>query len=77
MSTFFGFVKEHELKVGTYSDLGGGPPSISDYALVRKQFFIFERAVSKFKSDLGLWVQYIQLAKKEGAKGLASRICAR
>ncbi|KAF8316380.1 hypothetical protein DL93DRAFT_2056465 [Clavulina sp. PMI_390] len=58
-------------------NLKDGPPSISDYALIRKQFFLFERAVAKFKNDLGLWVQYIQLAKKEGAKGLASRICAR
>ena len=65
------------LSLGILSDLSGGPPSVSDFALVRKQFFIFERAVSKFKSDLGIWVQYIQLAKKEGAKGLAGRICAR
>ena len=64
-------------KLTSGAELGGGPPSISDYALIRKQFFIFERAVAKFKSDLGLWVQYIQLAKKEGARGLASRICAR
>lgn len=58
-------------------DLVGGPPSVSDFALVRRQFYIFERAVAKFKSDVGLWVQYIHLAKREGAKGLASRICAR
>lgn len=58
-------------------DLTGGPPTVSDFALVRKQFYVFERAVAKFKGDLGLWVQYILLAKKEGAKGLASRICAR
>ena len=57
--------------------LTGGPSSLSDYALVRKQFFIFERAVRKFKSDLGLWVQYIQVARREGARALAGRVCAR
>ncbi|KIP02958.1 hypothetical protein PHLGIDRAFT_111451 [Phlebiopsis gigantea 11061_1 CR5-6] len=52
-------------------------PSVSDYALVRRQFHIFERALKKFKSDVGLWIQYIQLAKKEGARSLVGRISAR
>lgn len=52
-------------------------PSISDYALVRRQFHIFERALKKFKSDVGLWIQYIELAKKEGARSLVGRISAR
>ncbi|KAH8108052.1 U3 small nucleolar RNA-associated protein 6-domain-containing protein [Cristinia sonorae] len=54
-----------------------GSPSISDYALVRRQFHIFERALKKFKSDIGLWIQYIQVAKKEGARSLVGRITAR
>ncbi|CAL1707685.1 unnamed protein product [Somion occarium] len=54
-----------------------GPPTISDYALVRRQFHIFERALKKFKSDIGLWIQYIQVAKKEGARSLVGRITAR
>ncbi|KAK7692964.1 hypothetical protein QCA50_004605 [Cerrena zonata] len=54
-----------------------GPPTISDYALVRRQFQIFERALKKFKSDTGLWIQYIQIAKKEGARSLVGRITAR
>ncbi|KAF8160946.1 U3 small nucleolar RNA-associated protein 6-domain-containing protein [Crassisporium funariophilum] len=53
------------------------PATVSDYALVRRQFHIFERAVRKFKSDVGLWVQYIQVAKKEGARALVGRITAR
>ncbi|KAF9047327.1 U3 small nucleolar RNA-associated protein 6-domain-containing protein [Panaeolus papilionaceus] len=53
------------------------PASISDYALVKRQFDIFERAVRKFKSDVGLWVQYIQVAKREGARSLVGRITAR
>ncbi|KAF8497669.1 U3 small nucleolar RNA-associated protein 6-domain-containing protein [Gautieria morchelliformis] len=52
-------------------------PSISDFALVRRQFHIFERALRKFKADVALWVQYIELAKREGARALVGRISAR
>lgn len=58
-------------------DLPPGPPTVSDYALVRRQFHIFERALKRFKSDVGLWIQYIQLAKHEGARVLLGRITAR
>ncbi|RPD63879.1 hypothetical protein L227DRAFT_572320 [Lentinus tigrinus ALCF2SS1-6] len=58
-------------------ELAKGPPSISDYALVRRQFQIFERALRKFKGDVGLWLQYIQVAKKERARALVGRITAR
>jgi len=51
--------------------------TISDYALVRRQFHIFERALRKFKADVGLWIQYIQVAKREGAPSLVGRITAR
>ncbi|KAH8996404.1 U3 snoRNP protein [Lactarius hatsudake] len=53
------------------------PPSISDYALTRRQFHIFERALQKFKSDVSLWLQYLRLAQREGARALAGRIAAR
>ena len=56
---------------------GPQPPSVSDYALVRRQFHIFERALKKFKGDVALWIQYIQVAKKEGARTLVGRITAR
>ncbi|KAI0702990.1 hypothetical protein C8T65DRAFT_741470 [Cerioporus squamosus] len=58
-------------------EMAKAPPSISDYALVRRQFQIFERALKKFKGDVGLWLQYIQVAKKEGARALVGRITAR
>ncbi|TFY75773.1 hypothetical protein EWM64_g8237, partial [Hericium alpestre] len=58
-------------------NLSPSPPSISDYALVRRQFYIFERALKKFKADVGLWIQYIQVAKREGARALVGRITAR
>ncbi|KAJ7668423.1 U3 small nucleolar RNA-associated protein 6-domain-containing protein [Mycena polygramma] len=51
--------------------------SISDYALVRRQFHIFERALKKFKADVGLWIQYIDVAKREGAHTLVGRVVAR
>ena len=52
-------------------------PSISDYALTRRQFHIFERALQKFKSDVSLWLQYLRVAQREGARALAGRIAAR
>lgn len=60
-----------------YIELKAGPATLSDYALVRRQFHIFERAVKKFKSDVGLWIQYIQVAKQQGARSLVGRITAR
>lgn len=56
---------------------GPQPPSVSDFALVRRQFHIFERALKKFKNDVGLWTQYMQVAKREGARTLVGRISAR
>ncbi|KAG7446482.1 uncharacterized protein BT62DRAFT_1021837 [Guyanagaster necrorhizus] len=58
-------------------NLPRSPATISDYALVRRQFHIFERAVKRFRSDVGLWIQYIELAKREGARTLAGRVTAR
>ncbi|KDQ21825.1 hypothetical protein BOTBODRAFT_99309 [Botryobasidium botryosum FD-172 SS1] len=58
-------------------NLPPSPPSAADFALVRRQFYILERAVRKFKADIGLWVQYIDVAKREGARALVGRICAR
>ncbi|KAG7090891.1 hypothetical protein E1B28_009970 [Marasmius oreades] len=54
-----------------------GPATVSDYALVRRQFHIFERGLKRFKSDIGLWIEYIQVAQKEGARSLVGRITAR
>lgn len=53
------------------------PESVSDYAIVRRVFHIFERAVRKFKGDVGLWMEYIRVAEKAGAKALAGKITAR
>ncbi|KIM29138.1 hypothetical protein M408DRAFT_8499 [Serendipita vermifera MAFF 305830] len=53
------------------------PHSLSSHSLVQKQFSIFERATRKFKGDVRLWVQYIDVAKKEGAGNLVGRIVAK
>jgi len=53
------------------------PQSVSDYAIVKRVFQIFERAVRKFKGDVGLWMEYIRVAEKAGAKALAGKITAR
>jgi hypothetical protein len=60
-----------------FEELGEGPTTVSDYGLVRRQFRIFERALKKFKDDIGLWIEYISVAKKEGAKTLAGRLIGR
>lgn len=50
---------------------------MSDYAVVKRVFQIFERAVRKFKGDVGLWMEYIRVADKVGAKALVGKITAR
>ncbi|KAG9028929.1 U3 snoRNP protein [Tulasnella sp. JGI-2019a] len=51
--------------------------SLADYCLVRAQYHTFERAIRRFKDDIGLWVQYFNLAKREKSNSLAGSIAAR
>ena len=44
---------------------------------MKRQNAIFERAVKKFKSDVGLWVEYIEHAKRQSAPTLVGRVTAR
>ena len=53
------------------------PQSVSDYGIVRRVIQIFERAVKKFKGDVGLWMEYIRVGEKVGAKVLVGKIIAR
>jgi U3 small nucleolar RNA-associated protein 6 len=50
---------------------------VSDFALVRRQFQIYERALKKFGGDVALWVEYINAAKRERARALVGRLTAR
>lgn len=51
-------------------------PSISSYSLVKRILYIFDRATKKFKGDIGLWIQYAEVAKKEGARKLVGKVLA-
>ncbi|PVG02629.1 hypothetical protein CPB86DRAFT_794033 [Serendipita vermifera] len=53
------------------------PHSISSHSVLQRQFSIFERVTRKFKGDIRLWVQYIEVAKREGAGNLVSRVVAK
>ncbi|CAM0143018.1 U3 snoRNP protein [Umbelopsis sp. WA50703] len=50
--------------------------SVSDYAGNRRIFFIFERALRKFKGDIALWLQYIEFAKANSANKTLGKIFA-
>ncbi|KAG9296416.1 hypothetical protein G9A89_015008 [Geosiphon pyriformis] len=53
-----------------------GKTTISDYAIPRRIYHIFDRALNKFKGDLGLWLQYIEFAKSSNSGKLLSKIFA-
>ncbi|KAG8806239.1 U3 snoRNP protein, partial [Serendipita sp. 399] len=53
------------------------PHSVSSHSIRQRQFSIFERATRKFKADVRLWVQYIDVAKKEGAGNLVGQVVAK
>lgn len=38
----------------------GGKLSLADYAITRRIHFLYERALRKFKSDLGLWYKWLE-----------------
>jgi U3 small nucleolar RNA-associated protein 6 len=59
------------------AELPKGPATVSDFALVRRQFQIYERALKKFGADVALWLEYIHCAKREGARALVGRLTAR
>ncbi|KAF8444319.1 U3 small nucleolar RNA-associated protein 6-domain-containing protein [Terfezia claveryi] len=42
----------------------------------RKIFFVLDRATRKFHGDIGLWMQYIEFAKKEGASKVLLKVFA-
>ncbi|KAK2467824.1 hypothetical protein APHAL10511_000119 [Amanita phalloides] len=56
---------------------GRGPRTVSDDALVKRQFEIFERALKRFKADVDLWIEYIRVAQSAGARTLVGRVTAR
>lgn len=77
LSMYTGPYLVYQRRLRYLPDLPKSKATVSDYALVRRQFQIFERALKRFKSDVGLWIQYVQVAKREGARALVGRITAR
>ncbi|CAG8506219.1 6852_t:CDS:10 [Scutellospora calospora] len=51
-----------------------GKTSISDYAIIRRLYHIYDRAIIKFKGDISLWLQYIEFAKSAEAGKLLGKI---
>ncbi|CAG8509378.1 159_t:CDS:10 [Ambispora leptoticha] len=54
-----------------------GKTTISDYAIPRRIYQIYDRALIKFKGDVALWLQYIEYAKTSGAGKLLGKIYGR
>lgn len=59
------------LHVGIAESLKG---SDLQYSGARRIYNLFRRATIKFKSDLSLWLQYIDYAKKNKANNILSSI---
>ncbi|KAG5437835.1 hypothetical protein PCANB_000550 [Pneumocystis canis] len=53
-----------------------GKTTISDWAGVRRIFFIFERATQKFHGDIDLWFQYIYYAQHEKSTKVLGKVIA-
>ncbi|KAJ1916740.1 U3 snoRNP protein [Mycoemilia scoparia] len=51
--------------------------TISDFSITNRIKVIFERALHRHKGDIGLWLQYIDFAKKSGLTRLQSELYAR
>ncbi|KAL6449445.1 UTP6 U3 small nucleolar RNA-associated protein 6 [Candida maltosa Xu316] len=52
-------------------------PSISDWAGVRRIFFIFDRSVKRYPGEIDLWSKYLGFAKKSGAIKIIYKIYSR
>jgi hypothetical protein len=50
---------------------------MAEHSITRRVFYLYERAVKKFKADVGLWVEYIKCTMDFKSRALAGRICAR
>eukprot|EP00401_Gymnodinium_catenatum_P009450 CAMPEP_0117550138 /NCGR_PEP_ID=MMETSP0784-20121206/48526_1 /TAXON_ID=39447 /ORGANISM="" /LENGTH=297 /DNA_ID=CAMNT_0005347147 /DNA_START=11 /DNA_END=901 /DNA_ORIENTATION=+ len=48
--------------------------TISDAAGIKRMHFIFDRALKKFKGDMGMWYQYIDFCLRSGSTKMLSRV---
>ena len=49
----------------------------SEYSIVRRLHFLFQRALQKFKGDIQLWAAYFAFCQKSGSTKLLGRAFAR
>ena len=68
------FVHEGDLTIVAELE---GPHTVSDHSITQRQYAIFERAVKKWKDDLGLWIEYINVLRRNGARTKVAGVCAR
>jgi U3 small nucleolar RNA-associated protein 6 len=54
-----------------------GKKGLAEVAIVRRIHFIFERAGRKFRSDLSLWLRWIEVCKKYKSTKQLSKVRAR
>ncbi|TRM56153.1 U3 small nucleolar RNA-associated protein 6-domain-containing protein [Schizophyllum amplum] len=54
-----------------------GPHTLSDHSITQRQYTIFERAVKKWKDDLGLWIEYLNVLRRNGANKKIAGVCTR
>ena len=70
--TFERLLKARRERLGTKQGKGTGK-----FSCVRHIHFIFDRAVKKFKGDVGLWLEWINYAKSESSSKVLSKVFAR
>jgi hypothetical protein len=51
--------------------------TLADFSIVRRIHFIFERAVRKFKTDLGIWTAWLEFCRSSNSNRRLSRVVAR
>lgn len=49
----------------------------SEYSIVRRLHFLFQRALQKFKGDIQLWAAYFSFCEKSGSTKLLGKAFAR
>ena len=51
-----------------------GSKTLADFAGVRRIHFIFERATTKFRGDLRLWMRWLAYCRESGSRQQMSRV---
>eukprot|EP00656_Telonema_subtile_P023029 TRINITY_DN24320_c0_g1_i1.p1 TRINITY_DN24320_c0_g1~~TRINITY_DN24320_c0_g1_i1.p1 ORF type:complete len:149 (-),score=33.54 TRINITY_DN24320_c0_g1_i1:84-530(-) len=55
---------------------GAKKNSVSDYSGLKRIHGIYNRALQRYKTDVGLWAQYVHFCKHSGADRLLGRVYA-